>query len=433
MKRLFLPLLGFLSLVLMCCNDNKESGTDSYDPNKPVTIDYFTPDTGRVAEKVIIIGNNFGNDKSAVTVLFTDNMEKENKAAVVGVDNTTIYCMAPRQAEGFNKITVKVNDQTVVADETFKYSVSENVSTIAGDFVQADGAGKDGSLAEATFGQMFGVACIDEQSGIIGQAWNNNSVRYVSIDEDAVITIQSGPVVGKVAISNDKTLAYGATINGANTVYVYKKSQAWVPSRLCDISAGTDLWAVALDGDNKWLYYVTKNGRLGRIEVDNPTNNEILFEHNDFSGGPFAYIAYSAFEDCFYVTTDKNKILKVWVKEDGTHAYEQINQNNTGTTDGFLADEAKFQYLRGLTIDEDGNIFVCQGDNSHVIRKIAYDENMEKRYVTTVLGTSTVYGTDDGSPDIALFDGPQDISYDGNGGYWIAMRYQPALRKYSIE
>lgn len=55
MKRLFLPLLGFLSLVLMCCNDNKESGTDSYDPNKPVTIDYFTPDTGRVAEKVIII------------------------------------------------------------------------------------------------------------------------------------------------------------------------------------------------------------------------------------------------------------------------------------------------------------------------------------------------------------------------------------------
>ena len=107
MKRLFLPLLGFLSLVLMCCNDNKESGTDSYDPNKPVTIDYFTPDTGRVAEKVIIIGNNFGNDKSAVTVLFTDNMEKENKAAVVGVDNTTIYCMAPRQAEGFNKMTIK--------------------------------------------------------------------------------------------------------------------------------------------------------------------------------------------------------------------------------------------------------------------------------------------------------------------------------------
>ena len=50
------------------------------------------------------------------------------------------------------------------------------------------------------------------------------------------------------------------------------------------------------------------------------------------------------FEDCFYVTTDKNKILKVWVKEDGTHAYEQINQNNTGTTDGFLTDEAKFQF-----------------------------------------------------------------------------------------
>ncbi|HJD74850.1 MAG TPA: IPT/TIG domain-containing protein [Bacteroides reticulotermitis] len=431
MKRLFIPLLGFLSLALMCCSDNKESGNGSYDPNKPVTIDYFTPDTGRVAEKVIIRGNNFGNDISVVTVLFTDNQEKDNKAAVVGVDNTTIYCIAPRQAEGFNKITVKVNDQVAVADETFKYSVSENVSTIAGDFVETS-TGKDGSLAEATFGQMFGVACIDEQSCIVGQAWNSNSTRYVSIDEDAVITIQKGNVIGKVAVSKDRTLAYGAAINGANTVYVYKKSQAWIPSRLCDISGGTDVWALALNGDSQWLYYVTAKGRLGRIEVDNPKNNEILFEHADFSGGPFAYIAYSSFEDCFYVTTDKNKILKVWINEAGKHAYEQINQNNTGTTDGFLVDEAKFQYLRGLTVDEDGNIFVCQGDN-HVIRKIAYDKQLEKRYVTTILGTAGVSGTDDGSPTVALLTKPQDISYDGNGGYWIAQRTSPALRKYSVE
>ena len=59
-----------------------------------------------------------------------------------------------------------------------------------------------------------------------------------------------------------------------------RKNVKRVPSRLCDISSGTDLWAVALDDDNKWLYYVTARGRLGRIDVDNPTNNEILFEHN---------------------------------------------------------------------------------------------------------------------------------------------------------
>ena len=41
MKRLFLPLLGFCHWYLICCNDNKESGNDSYDPNKPVTIDYL--------------------------------------------------------------------------------------------------------------------------------------------------------------------------------------------------------------------------------------------------------------------------------------------------------------------------------------------------------------------------------------------------------
>lgn len=57
----------------------------------------------------------------------------------------------------------------------------------------------------------------------------------------------------------------------------------------------------------------------------------------------------------------------------------------------------------------------------------------KKRYVTTILGTAGVKGDDDGSPDIALFANPQDISYDGNGGFWIAQRENPALRKYSVE
>ena len=432
MKRLFFPLLGFLSLMLMCCNDNKES-SGSYAPNQPVTIRYFSPDTGRVAEKVIIQGNNFGTDKSAVSVLFTDNTGRENKAAIIGVNNQTIYCIAPRQAEGYNTISVKVNDKTVAAEGTFKYAVSENVSTITGDF-KKDGAGKDGTLAEATLGHLFGVACLDEQSCILGQAWDGSGVRYVSVDEDAVITIQNGAVVGKVSATKDGSRAYGANINGANTVYVYNKSQAWVPSRLADISAGTDVWAVALNGTEDWLYYVAANGTLGRIEVDNPTNNEILWnKNNDFSGGPFAYIAYSAYEDCMYVTTDKNKILKVTWDTTGAHHYEQINQNNTGTSDGYL-DEATFQYLRGLTIDEEGNIYVCQAN--HVIRQI----NIVTRYVTTILGTADVAGNDDGSPEVALFSVPQDICYDGNGGFWIVQggrrdgnNEDPALRKYSIE
>ena len=37
----------------------------------------------------------------------------------------------------------------------------------------------------------------------------------------------------------------------------------------------------------------------------------------------------------------------------------------------------------------------------------------KKKYVTTILGTAGVKGDDDGSPDIALFANPQDISYDG--------------------
>lgn len=427
MKRHFF-LLGVLFFVFMlcCCNDNK-SASGAYDPGKPTTIAYFTPDTGRVAEKVIIKGSNFGDNKTAVSVFFTDSTGKDNYAAVVGVNNETIYCIAPRQAQGNNTITVIVSGgDPVQANSTFKYKVSENVSTVAGDFTEYT-TGTDGTLAEATFGQMFGVACIDKQSGIIGQAWGGNSTRYVSIDEDAVITIQAGTVLGKPTATKDGSKVYGAQINGSNTVYIYDKLQAWVPSRLTEITSGTDVWAVALNGTDEWLYYVSSNGRLGRIEVGNPRNNEVIFDnYEDFSGSPFSYIAYSAYEDCFYVATDKNKILKVKL-ENGSHVYEQINQNLTGTEDGYLA-EAKFQHLRGLTVDEDGNIYVCQGGN-HVIRKITLNTG----YVSTPLGTVNVSGNDDGGPDVALFNSPQDISYDGDGGFWIAQRYNPALRKYAVE
>lgn len=431
-KLFFFSGILFFAFMMYCCSESKNTPV-SYDPNKPVTIAYLAPDTGRVAEKVIIKGHNFGDDKSVVTVLFTDDTGKDNRAAVVGVSNETIYCIAPRQAQGNNIVTVIINEQAVKADGFFKYSTSENVSTVTGDFTQYT-VGSDGTLAQSTLGQMFGVVCIDNQSGIVGQAWNSNSTRYISIDEDVVITIQTGAVLGKAAATKDGSRVYGALINGSNTVYAYDRSQAWVPSRVCEISAGTDVWAVALNGTEDWLYYISAKGRLGRIEVSNPMNNEIIFDnHDDFSGNPFAYITYSAYEDCFYVTTDKNKILRVTMQND-SHAYEQINQNLTGTLDGYLS-EAKFQHLRGLTVDEDGNIYVCQGaggsasDGSHVVRKIT----LKTGYVSTLLGTPNVSGNDDGDPSVALLCAPQDISYDGNGGFWIAQRHNPALRKYAVE
>lgn len=439
MKKLFFPFLIALGLFSVSCQKD-EVVIESYNPSEPIEITSFTPDSGRVAEKVIICGKNFGSVKDSVAVYFTDSIGKENKAVIVGVDNTTIYCLAPRQAQGINQISVKAYGKTVSATKGFKYTVSENVSTIAGDFVETK-TGTNGTLAEATFGQMFGVACVDDQSCFVGQAWNSNGVRYVSVEEDRVITVHDGAVIGKMAINKNKDCAYGMMINGINTLYRYRKSNAWVPERITDADTKDDVWSVALDKSEKYVYYVSVTGELGRIDLTSMVRKPLLkdeaFAGNArYSSEPFNYICYSHFEDCFYVTTSHNRIIRLTVTEgeegaDPVVDYTVINvASQTGNADGYLED-AKFRYLNGLCIDDDGNIYICQGD--HTIRKISYDVDITKRYVTTILGKKDTKGTEDGLPSVALFNYPQDISYDGNGGFWIAMRYEPALRKYTEE
>ncbi|MCS2382632.1 IPT/TIG domain-containing protein [Bacteroides thetaiotaomicron] len=93
-------MLALLFLVGSCkdSDDNKSTGA-TYDPNQPVTVESFMPAGGKLREKVIVKGSNFGTDKSKVKVYFVDGTA-ERQSTVINVDDETIYCLAPRQLPG---------------------------------------------------------------------------------------------------------------------------------------------------------------------------------------------------------------------------------------------------------------------------------------------------------------------------------------------
>jgi sugar lactone lactonase YvrE len=91
--------------------------------------------------------------------------------------------------------------------------------------------------------------------------------------------------------------------------------------------------------------------------------------------------------------------------------------------------ECSFAQPNGLTLDEDGNIFVCDGFNAYVIRKISIINN----YVSIVAGAINAAGQIDGNPADARFNYPYDIANDGEGNYWIAEGWGCAVRKYAVE
>lgn len=194
-------MLALLFLVGSCkdSDDNKSTGA-TYDPNQPVTVESFMPAGGKLREKVIVKGSNFGTDKSKVKVYFVDGTA-ERQSTVINVDDETIYCLAPRQLPGGNHIKVVVEDKEVITDATFEYEQAQNVSTIAGS--QNVRKSEDGTLAEASFEYTWGIGAVGNNTVLVFQR-DNPRVRLVSVDDNKVTTIHPGFKAGKPAVTKDR-------------------------------------------------------------------------------------------------------------------------------------------------------------------------------------------------------------------------------------
>lgn len=424
------PILSLISLLLIAlllsCSDNKSEMNVPHDPSKPIEIAYFTPDSGRIAEKLIIKGSNFGNDKSIVNVSFITDEGKEAEGTVIGVDNSTIYCIVPRQDDGLHEIALTVGDKTITSDKKFRYSVSENLSTIAGNWKES--GHKDGSLSEARFSNMYGIVAVDDDAVLVSQAWNGSGMRYVSVSDNKVITVQNGVGIGKMTITKDKSKVYGVGIVAPHVIYVYERAAAWAPRRVGELGRSLskgDVWACALDKTEEWLYYLNTNGDFRRVKITDTSENELLTENLVSGNGVFKFIVYSEVDDCFYVNEMNSNVIKR-VSPDGRDVVQLNDVQNPGNSDGYLTD-AKFEDMLGMTVDEEGNLYVAQAA-SNVIRKISFHNN----FVSTPIGNGES-GCDDGDPKVATLSLPADVYSDGQGNFWICTCWDPVIRKYAIE
>lgn len=423
MKNLFFCILC-LTLLIACGDDNKSSGNVDYNPNIPVEVTTFMPDSGRIREKVIIKGSNFGSNKSNVRVFFKDELT-ERKATVVGVDNNTIYCLAPRQNAGDNYIKVVVNEKDITTSKTFHYTIAENVSTVAGS--PAIKGKIDGSLTDARFDYLQGVGALDNESMLVFHR-DDPSVRYVSVPDNTVITVQNGFQAGKPAVNKSKTRVYATGQTQPHTIYMYTKDSGWSPSRigqLGTIVAG-EVRALALDDTEQWLYFCDANGKFGRFNIGNQ-ELQILNEKVRDGSSSVSYLIYSPVEDCFYWSAQAAYgIYKI--SKDGQTVTAFAGFNGNAVLDGYL-DECKFAQPNGMTVDEDGNIYVVEGHGGHVIRKISIIDG----YVSTIAGIVNKGGNLDGNPKESIFNYPYDIANDGQGNFWIVEGWGMCVRKYAVE
>lgn len=422
-----------------------------YDPGAPVEITGFTPAEGKIREKVIISGSNFGNDASKVKVFFNDGYF-DREANVISVNGTSIYCLAPRQSDGRSDIKVSVSESpAVTAAQKFYYRAAASVSWVAGVGTR-DGTGAkyaDGTLSEAHFWKPQGIVALGDNQLMTFGYYEDKSkyVRLISVNDDKVITVQSGVYLGKPAVNEAKTKVYATTLNPPHTVYEYKKEAGWTPYTIgviripkytscCDRIRSLVMMDEAHDPNQEWLYFCHKDKTFGRFNVITEETQIIADETLDIPVKGFAgYLVYDHVKDCFYVSIyDAYSIYKItktgadW--GDGVQAeLFSGSPSESKVTDGELGD-ARFKQPMGMCMDDEGNLYICDSDGADVIRKISGLDG----YVSTIAGTLNKESPQvNGDPAEAVFLDPYDISYDGEGNFYITEWWEATIRKYSVE
>ncbi|MEC3878190.1 IPT/TIG domain-containing protein [Parapedobacter sp. 10938] len=129
---LCLVIVAFIVLSFGGCKDNNPTvdAVQPFDPAKPVVVSDFNPKSGGMGQRLVIYGENFGDDPEKVSVFIGGK-----EAIVINVRGESLYCLVPKQAfAGDIEVRVANGNRQVVgqASQAFDYERKMVVSTVIG-------------------------------------------------------------------------------------------------------------------------------------------------------------------------------------------------------------------------------------------------------------------------------------------------------------
>ncbi len=279
------------------------------------------------------------------------------------------------------------------------------VSTIAGTAGVAGSA--NGTGAAAQFNGPSGIA-VDTSTGILYVAdTNNNTIRAVSTS-GAVTTVAGSA---------------GTTGNADGTGNAVRFDQPTGISVYHDATVGAILY-VADYRNNTIRKGVLTGAGPGTAPLpptgSTPTGNGKISHPEG--------IAADSSGNIYIADTANNSIKKVVIGSDGSGTVTIFagRDGTAGSTDG-TGTAALFNGPTALVTDNLGDIYVADTKNA-LIRKIT-----PAGVVTTLAGSPSARGNQDGVGTAATFQSPVGIALDGNGFLYVADSYTHTIRKMNVQ
>lgn len=426
----FICTLSSVFIFIFACSDNDKKSDDGwnspYDPNQPVKISTFYPDSGGMSTNVIIEGTNFGIDPTAVRVYYN-----KKQAAVVSAKGNKLYAITPRLPGDTCIISVVVGKDSLSFDKTFDYHSTTRVTTIAGN------PGRDslanGTLITAGFKDPRFIT-VDAEDNIFVCEWDNKALRRISLEKNEVTTTRKeGDFVGGSPNAPDVDSEGKVVIipmDGGLTFYEFDPERLWDGKKFEIMKAEdskpfTCQWkhGVSSCKVDKMMYVRSYAGEL--IKFDPKTKKAWLVAEQIYPGSDGFGVFSPIHPNQLFLSYKEGRHIGVFDIETGKYVpYTGLGQ--MGHQDGDLKDAA-FGNLQQICFDKDGNLFVADMSN-HCIRKIS-----PEGVVSTVVGIPGKSGYKDGDPEVALFNEPTGVAVDSEGTVYIADRKNNCIRKLSIE
>lgn len=487
-RKIYCTLFVTAFVWLSSCTDDSKSNGSSFNPEQPIEIDEFYPDSGGIATPMILEGRNLGTDTVGMKVYFEDVDGIKHRAGLVSSNGNKVYCFVPAGLTFKREMNILVERKTAdgkeytgKAKDPFIYRTQTSVSTVVG-LAAPDNSNiptVGGDLTTATLSSPNYI-CLDDEDNIFitEHTWYGGEGNPVAVCRDEKGNESMGNIVMASPKSNSMLVLKYGTQNAINapafsnekdneSVYIpddngtsfynLNKALSYAPRYLTmikseetkDIDENNWKHCFVVNKLDRYIYTVMYKGQLVRINPKNRTAQILLKQVSKELGGSDSYLAFSPVkgqENMLYICMGmNNQVWRVDVsnledKDKNTYpgepyAGKAITEGKTagkGWEDGLLKN-AKFNYPHQICFTSEGKLYIADSGNS-CIRVIDTTLPKDKAIVSTPIGLPGARGYKDGGPDIAKFDHPIGVAVSSDGTIvYVADTQNKVIRKLSIQ
>jgi DNA-binding beta-propeller fold protein YncE len=421
-------------------DESKNPYDRPHDANRAIEVSTISPVSGGIGTKVIVTGDNFGNNPEQVKLYFN-----EKEALILRIQDNAIYALTPRQPGEFSDIKVVVGNKEAVLDGMrFQYFIKAAVTTVAGQF-GSTAAATDGPALQAIFGRPIMVAASNDGLVFISDD-TGTSLRLLSTKDNVVTTVINGlnrPWQSAFNIAEDKLFVVEREASNRPILfYVLSRNTNWMQREIFydqkdehgDYIAGS-MPQAGLAADDTYVYMICQNGEK-LIRVHQETKKVEVIGEN-FSMAAWNYLAWSQKDKKLYASAEEFGRLyrfdPYYIPEGRDTPWLTFNEveHIAGTSRGSAQEgnglNIRMSYILGIAADKEGNIYLPDDGNS-CIWKI--DQELNGTIIAGVPGTA---GYKDGDPKEALFNRPYGVSVTEDGLIYVAENVNKVVRCIAIQ